>query len=250
MTKNTPPLALALSILLPGSLCGQQLQSLPGLQQIVITELTTTSNTLTLSPNDPKLLARRTDPMTSSNSDLSTQAGELYDVFYSDSAGTLRQDGQCLSIQGVFNAANQVGFNIAQVDFQFQNTPTKSPNTIGSLVVGNDYVINSENAAIDNSPTTFSSLGNTNGRPAGFRMRLTLCFCEPPCCQPGGACCFGNLCLDPIQEQVCRKLQGVFLGIGRACDEGACRIGTQCTVLSRAKCLERGGQYAGPGTSC
>ncbi len=88
--------------------------------------------------------------------------------------------------------------------------------------------------------------------------------CDDVNCQPNpnlGACCFTDgTCVDGIDFQSCVLMAGSdTFHPGKTCEEvecgggdqpGACCLGPECFIEIEIVCLDLGGVFAGPGTTC
>ncbi len=81
---------------------------------------------------------------------------------------------------------------------------------------------------------------------------------EVSCPLPTGACCNGTGgCLDDVTEPTCTTtLASIYAGNGTACDDDVCMLGAcclpdgSCTDVVEVTCVDQGGLFEGPGTTC
>lgn len=162
---------LALSLLAIAPLSAAPISSLPNLLNVFVIEVTGTANTHNFLPFGAVEMVGNVPP------DITTNANERYDLFYSDANGTANQFGEFLTITCNFQTAYAPGCNIAAVGLSFSGGPDVLFNTITALSTGFNYVAGSENFIIDNDLTTYSSLGNNaDGNPL---LRVTLGISAP-----------------------------------------------------------------------
>lgn len=163
---------LALSLLAIAPLSAAPISSLPNLTRIFMLESTGIILNHNLQPFGAVEMVGNLP------ADVTTNANEQYDLYYSDANGTPNQNGEFLTITCNFEQVGVAGCNIAAVGLGFSSGPDILFNTITDLRTGFNYVAGSESFIIDNSLTTFSSLGNNaDGNPP---LRVTLGISAPP----------------------------------------------------------------------
>ena len=142
----------------------------------------------TFAVDGPELSARRDDPLTDANFDISGATGEFYDVYYSDIDGNEQLDGLYLTISGVFamQQPSGGGLNLAEIGLNFDGEPTEFGNYVASFSILGDNAVqpdgNVENA-VDGDLQTHTTMGNTVG--AAERLRVTLGFLSSSGPPPG-----------------------------------------------------------------
>lgn len=91
---------------------------------------------------------------------------------------------------------------------------------------------------------------------AGVSCQEMLAYWPAGCPLPTGACCFGQGCIDGINQFRCEALGGTYLGHYTTCDrncvQGACCFndGSCADALTPSECAARGGTFRGEDTSC
>jgi len=126
--------------------------------------------------DDPELLERLPSLSAASN-DFSGVSTEFYDVFLSDSDGSLNEDGEFVTIEGVFEFGLPLGggLNIAEMQLNFDDGSAELGNVVASFnLLGDNGTVASVTNAIDGDFLTNTRLGNTVG--TDDRLRLTLGF--------------------------------------------------------------------------
>lgn len=98
--------------------------------------------------------------------------------------------------------------------------------------------------------------------PPGFHCVRNSCCGETSCapdsalCAPVGACCVGDLCVDPLTENACLSMGGLFLGLGTDCRDAdcgrgaCCRLDAACAETVESICATQGGTFLGEGSDC
>jgi len=160
------------------------IQTLPGLVAIRFLEVSGTTNTFSFSPNDARLTTRLVGTgLNAFTADFLGTPVELYDVFYSNSAGVLAANGEFITIEATYRVANGAGMNIAEVNLDFGGLGTLNANAVTAFTPGiAGYVANSQLSAADGNPNMFSTFGQTPGSDGteNVRMSLTLGFPAAP----------------------------------------------------------------------
>ena len=175
-------LLLAIGLLLFSAAAAHSapLRTLADLQTVRFYEITFGTNPNDFAPNDTAITTRLANPLTATNRDFSYFAEEYYDVFYSDSDGTLNVDGAYLTIEGVWRSAGGPGgMNINEVELIYggANPHSQFGDFVSSFVYGTGNVIaGSEALAVDHNLGTFPRFGNTSTTNRDDRFRLTIGF--------------------------------------------------------------------------
>ncbi len=163
---------------------------IPGLVSITFYERTggAAPTEYTFTVDGPELSARRVDPLTDANFDISGAAGEFYDVYYSDIDGTEELDGLYLTISGIFSTQLPAGggLNLAEIGLNFAGEPTEFGNYVASFAILGDNAVQPDgnvDNAIDGDLQTHTTMGNTVG--AAERLRVTLGFLSSSGPPPG-----------------------------------------------------------------
>ncbi len=98
--------------------------------------------------------------------------------------------------------------------------------------------------------------------PPGFHCVLDSCCGATSCapdsalCAPLGGCCVAGACVDPLTENACLAMGGLFLGLGVGCDgvdcgRGACcRSDAGCLDTVEPLCDAAGGNFLGEESEC
>jgi len=163
---------------------------LPGLVSITFYERTggAAPTEYTFTVDGPELSARRMDPLTDANFDISGATGEFYDVYYSDIDGNEELDGLYLTISGIFSTQLPAGggLNLAEIGLNFDGEPTEFGNYVASFAILGDNAVQPDgnvDNAIDGDLQTHTTMGNTVG--AAERLRVTLGFLSSSGPPPG-----------------------------------------------------------------
>jgi hypothetical protein len=180
----------AVALLLGSSLATQDaaavdstapLRTSPGLTSITVFERTggTAPVAYTFSINSLQLTSRRSDPLSSFNSDISTAASESYDIYYSNADGAFNVDGGFLTIEAVYSgtAPTNAGLNVAEVRLNFSDGTSQFAGGIASFLrLGTNGSAVRVQSAVDGNLLTHTAMGNTFGQSS--RLRLTVSFHE------------------------------------------------------------------------
>ncbi len=170
---------LALVLALPAVAVADPIRTLPGLDSVVIYEITFSTSAVTYAPGAAQLTVRLPDPLTDANSDFTFVANEDYDVFYSNADGTFNIDGSYLTIEGVWRPGSprEGGMNINEVQLVFGGGVTRYGDFVASFEYGfGDVTHGSEGLAVDHSLATFPRFGQTSETDLSDRFRLTIGF--------------------------------------------------------------------------
>lgn len=182
-------IAAILTLLLAGVCPAIPIVDLPGYAGVVVIERSDFAETYIfaaiLGP-DPKLTTRLTGPLTMTNRDFGTSAGENYDIFFSDADGTFNALGEYISIEArwIGSGGPGGGLNIDAVSLVF-NGNTEYASFVASFLPGSQggHIVDSELKALGVEDNKATTMGFTT---AEDRMRITLGFPTPsPTPEPG-----------------------------------------------------------------
>ena len=128
--------------------------------------------------NDPRLFTRLSAGLNASNDFGGVPGAENYDIFYSDAAGNLDGNGAYITIECRYLGTSAGGgCNISHLELVFSNGFKLSPNKLASFYnSGSNYLVGSEQKAIDCDPNTSTTMGNNTASPNTMFLRLTFDF--------------------------------------------------------------------------
>ena len=148
-----------------------------GLQKVSVYETTSSVFEFAFLPTDARLVTER-DTLNFSNKDFGPHSQEHYDVFLSDVNGRASARGSYVTVEGVCTAIGAGCFNIAAVAYWKNFAPVAADilarathGRPGSFVAGS-----AANAADGFTMGTHTTLGDTVGLPAAYRMSVTVGF--------------------------------------------------------------------------
>ncbi|MBK6499757.1 MAG: hypothetical protein IPG00_16990 [Saprospiraceae bacterium] len=170
---------LFLSFLFSQSVLTQiPLPTLPNLTQIIAREATSGYFNHPFDVNDPRLFTRLSAGLNASNDFGGVPGAENYDIFYSDAAGNLDGNGAYITIECRYLGTSAGGgCNISHLELVFSNGFKLSPNKLASFYnSGSNYLVGSEQKAIDCDPNTSTTMGNNTASPNTMFLRLTFDF--------------------------------------------------------------------------
>jgi len=149
--------------------------SLPDLVSITFYEQTTLVFPHGFSIASSEILTRRSGFLSSGNRDFSNHTSEFYDVFYSDSDGTVNVNGAFITIEARFDPIAGGGMNINGVELNFLGGGSEFANSIASFEAfgGGSFPASVVNAVDGNLGTT-TTMGSTFGTTD--RLRITVGF--------------------------------------------------------------------------
>ncbi|MDZ4372635.1 MAG: PEP-CTERM sorting domain-containing protein [Phenylobacterium sp.] len=170
-------LGVALGLTAPSSALALAILDIPGLQKVSIYETTGGAMEFAFLPTDPRLLTRR-DALNFNLKDFGIHGQEHYDVFLSDENGQAMDRGSYVTIEGVCAAPGAGCFNIAAVAYWTSSGPVAA-DILANAVYGraNSFIPGSAGNAVDGFTLgTHTTLGDTAGLPASYRMSVTVGF--------------------------------------------------------------------------
>lgn len=166
---------ITVSLFFTGAAQAVPIQSLSGLTSITFYEQTTAVFSHTFGVTSAEILTQRANPLSSSNRDFSNHGFEFYDVFYSDSDGTLNVNGAYISIEVRFDPVAGGGGNINGIELNFSGGATEFANSIASFAAfGAGSFPGAFGNAVDGDLGTTTSMGSTFGTTD--RLRITVGF--------------------------------------------------------------------------
>ena len=177
--KMKTKIILFLSFLFSQSVLTQiPLPTLPNLTQIIAREATSGYFNHPFDVNDPRLFTRLSAGLNASNDFGGVPGAENYDIFYSDAAGNLDGNGAYITIECRYLGTSAGGgCNISHLELVFSNGFKLSPNKLASFYnSGSNYLVGSEQKAIDCDPNTSTTMGNNTASPNTMFLRLTFDF--------------------------------------------------------------------------
>ncbi|MBK8626541.1 MAG: hypothetical protein IPN86_13525 [Saprospiraceae bacterium] len=156
----------------------QPLPTLPNLSQIVAREATSGLFNHSFSVNDPRLFTQLGAGLSSANDFGGVPGAENYDIFYSDTNGSLDANGTCITIECRYLGTSAGGgCNMAHLELVFSNGFRISSNALTNFYgTGINYIAGSELNAVDCNPNSASTMGNNSATPNTMFLSLTFDF--------------------------------------------------------------------------
>ncbi len=160
------------------ALAQQPLATLPNLTSVVAREVTGPITNRTFAANDPRLFTRLGSGLSSTNDFGGVPGAENYDIYYSDSNGSIDANGTCITIECRFlGTSGGGGCNIAHLELVFSNGFRISSDALTNFYgAGVNYIAGSELNAVDCNPNTFTTMGNNSATPNTMFLSLTFDF--------------------------------------------------------------------------
>jgi hypothetical protein len=156
------------------TLSAAPIRTLSGLASVTFYEVTSGVTPYSFGPATSVMTDQLAGTLSSINSDFAGTPTELYDVFYSNSDGTVNTNGEYITIEGIYSGSGG-GLNIGEVQLVFNNgNPSLFANTVASFVPGaTNYIPANLNNIIDGNISTSTAMGVN---AVDTRMRVTVGF--------------------------------------------------------------------------
>lgn len=171
--------AASLQISVASGPANRPLRTLPDLYLVTFWEMTSSRlwmpDASSFEPASAALTQRKSGPLSATNKDVTTNAAEHYDLFYSDANGHPDPNGAYLSLEAAIDGTAGT-LNVAEAALSFRNGPAAFADRVTGFCIGtgSQALPGTLDTAADGNFLTFPFMGSSAPEPA--RLRLTLGF--------------------------------------------------------------------------